>query len=96
MMCEEMISYVYDDIKTKYSDCIHMIAFEMNHAGINRGEKTNIGDDEKVRCVWAHIQAGFQKRRDRRRALRGSCAPGEGMLGGAQSGGHGGENFRGL
>ena len=60
MMREEMISYVYDDIKTRYSDCIHMIAFEMNFAGINRREKTNIGDDEKVRCVWAHWHEEFE------------------------------------
>ena len=53
-MRDEMINYVYDDIKTRYTDGIHVIAFEMDFSGRNRREKCNIGDSEKVRCVWGH------------------------------------------
>lgn len=53
-MCDKMINYVYDDIKPRYNDGIHMIAFDMDFSGKNRRDKIYTGDDEKVRCVWAH------------------------------------------
>ena len=53
-MCDKMINYVYDDIKPRYNDGIHMIAFDMDFSGKNRRDKIYTGDDEKVCCVWAH------------------------------------------
>ena len=53
-MCDKMINYVYDDIKPRYNDGIHMIAFDMDFSGKSRRDKIYTGDDEKVRCVWAH------------------------------------------
>ena len=35
-MCDKMINYVYDDIKPRYNDGIHMIAFDMDFSGKNR------------------------------------------------------------
>ena len=59
-MCDKMINYVYDDIKPRYNDGIHMIAFDMDFSGKNRRDKIYTGDDEKVRCVWAHWHEEFE------------------------------------
>ena len=59
-MCDKMINYVYDDIKPRYNDGIHMIAFDMDFSGKNRRDKIYTGDDEKVCCVWAHWHEEFE------------------------------------